>query len=42
MNQKPERWSESVLVPDMWLDPAQDPREAGNAPPAYATCATTG
>lgn len=39
MNQKPERWSESVLVPDMWLDPAQDPREAGEAPVGErATC----
>ncbi|MGH3652640.1 DUF664 domain-containing protein [Glutamicibacter sp.] len=40
MNQIPERWSESVLVPDMWLDPAQDPREAGEADPLgeRATC----
>ncbi|CBT75934.1 hypothetical protein AARI_17200 [Glutamicibacter arilaitensis Re117] len=40
MNQVPERWSESVLVPDMWLDSAQDPREAGEADPVgeRATC----
>lgn len=40
MNQVPERWSESVLLPDMWLDPAQDPREAGEADPVgeWATC----
>ena len=39
MNQKPERWSKSVIVPDMWLDPDQDPREAGDDPAGErATC----
>lgn len=40
MNQKPERWSASELVPGMRLDPAQDPREASEAEPAgeRATC----
>ncbi|WP_073706206.1 DUF664 domain-containing protein [Glutamicibacter sp. 0426] len=39
MNQKPERWSKSVIMPDMWLDPDRDPREAGDDPVGErATC----
>jgi uncharacterized damage-inducible protein DinB len=26
----PERWFASTVEPDMWLDPADDPRETGN------------
>lgn len=34
-----ERWSKSVIVPGMWLDPDQDPREAGDDPAGErATC----
>jgi len=34
MNHVPERWSESVQLPDMWLDPDQDPRDAAEPDPA--------
>ena len=32
----PDRWTEATTYPDMWVDPEQDPREAG-APDAEAT-----
>ncbi|WP_030689145.1 DinB family protein [Streptomyces globisporus] len=33
MNDQPERWSRATVYPDMWADPADDPREnAGEAP----------
>lgn len=33
MNQVPERWSESVQLTDMWLDPEQDPRDTDEPDP---------
>ncbi|MGW8761629.1 DinB family protein [Streptomyces sp. NPDC055815] len=32
MNDHPERWSQATVYPDMWADPADDPRDNGEAP----------
>ncbi|MFC9595239.1 DinB family protein [Streptomyces sp. NPDC056944] len=33
MNDQPERWSRATVYPDMWADPADDPRDTdGEAP----------
>jgi Protein of unknown function (DUF664). len=29
---QPERWTPATVYPDMWVDPEDDPREAGAAP----------
>ncbi|MEU3270936.1 DinB family protein [Saccharomonospora sp. NPDC006951] len=33
MNETPERWSKASVYPDMWADPAEDPRNTGNVSP---------
>ncbi|QIV88575.1 DUF664 domain-containing protein [Glutamicibacter mishrai] len=33
MNHAPQRWSQAVVVPDMWLDPEEDPRDTGEPDP---------
>src|ERR1700753_2285242 len=32
MSEQPERWSKSTVYRDMWLDPGDDPRDAGSSP----------
>jgi uncharacterized damage-inducible protein DinB len=32
MDDRPQRWSQAVDYPDMWLDPDEDPRSAGVSP----------
>ena len=32
MEQTPERWTQATVYPDMWLDPAEDPRESAETP----------
>jgi hypothetical protein len=32
VTEQPERWSRAVTYPDMWLDPADDPRDSGDSP----------
>ncbi|WP_159609152.1 DUF664 domain-containing protein [Glutamicibacter sp. JC586] len=33
MNELPERWTKSVQLPDMWLDPGEDPRDTDEPDP---------
>ncbi|MFI1660188.1 DinB family protein [Streptomyces sp. NPDC020472] len=33
MSDQPERWSRATVYPDMWADPADDPRENVDGPP---------
>ncbi|MER7949417.1 DUF664 domain-containing protein [Streptomyces sp. NPDC096079] len=33
MNDHPERWSQATVYPDMWADPADDPRDTGGEGP---------
>jgi uncharacterized damage-inducible protein DinB len=30
MSDQPERWSQAIVYPDMWLDPDEDPRNTGD------------
>ncbi|MEU8774153.1 DinB family protein [Streptomyces sp. NPDC048606] len=32
MNDRPERWTQATVYPDMWTDPADDPRESEESP----------
>jgi uncharacterized damage-inducible protein DinB len=34
--ERPERWTRSTVHPDMWADPADDPREDGGSPEGEA------
>ncbi|WP_377272988.1 DinB family protein [Peterkaempfera sp. SMS 1(5)a] len=33
MNDQPERWSRATVYPDMWVDPADDPRNSDESSP---------
>jgi uncharacterized damage-inducible protein DinB len=33
MTDQPERWTEATVYPDMWLDPADDPRNSAGVSP---------
>jgi hypothetical protein len=33
MNDVPERWSQASVYPDMWADPAADPRNSDGVSP---------
>jgi hypothetical protein len=33
MSERPARWSQSVVLPDMWLDPDDDPRDSAGVSP---------
>ena len=30
---QPQRWSQAIVYPDMWLDPDEDPRDSAGASP---------
>ncbi|MGW5353520.1 mycothiol transferase [Streptomyces sp. NPDC004031] len=32
MSDRPERWTQATVYPDMWTDPDDDPRESGSSP----------
>jgi hypothetical protein len=31
VSDQPQRWSQAIVYPDMWLDPDEDPRDSGCA-----------
>ena len=33
VSDRPQRWSQATVYPDMWLDPDQDPRDSGRVSP---------
>ncbi|MFF6998256.1 DinB family protein [Streptomyces sp. NPDC008313] len=33
MTERPARWTQATVYPDMWADPGEDPRESGGAAP---------
>src|SRR5690349_20336732 len=33
VSDQPQRWSQATDYPDMWLDPAEDPRDSGRVSP---------
>ena len=33
MSEQPQRWTQATVYPDMWVDPAEDPRNTGGVSP---------
>ena len=33
VSDQPQRWSQAIVYPDMWLDPDEDPRDSAGVSP---------